>query len=99
MLEINLNLKKYCIETATKRCYNRLLSEYFRGKEGDSESEEKLALLQKALTRFDFSSLRSVHKDLAGKSSARIVLKDNGGNLPSIIIDGHPIDMESHLKK
>ncbi len=37
MLEIDLDLKKHCIETATKRSYNRLLSEYFRGKEGEEE--------------------------------------------------------------
>ena len=99
MLEVDLDLRKHCIETATKRSYNRLLSEYFRSKEGDSESEKKLALLQKALSRFDFSSLRAVHKELAGKSGARIVLTDNGGKPPGIIIDGRPIDMEHHIRK
>ena len=49
MLGIDLDLRKHCIETATKRSYNRLLSVLFRSKEGDSESEEKLYLLQKAL--------------------------------------------------
>ena len=99
MLEIDLDLRKHCIETAIKRSYSRLLSEIFRSKEGDSESEEKLDLLQKALTCFDFSSLRAVHKELAGKSDARIVLTGSGDNPPAIIIDGRPIDMEPYIRK
>ncbi len=99
MLEIELDLRRYCIETATKRFYNRLLSEYFRSKGGDAESEEKLALLQKALTCFDFSSLRTIHRELAGKSSARITLTDNSGSPPGITIDGRPVDTEHCIRK
>ncbi|MEZ4529026.1 MAG: hypothetical protein R2941_24200 [Desulfobacterales bacterium] len=101
MLTIELNLRRHCIETAVKRLHNRLLSEYFRSKGSDSESEEKLELLQKALNRFDFASLRTVHKELAGNSEARIVLTDNPGSppeiTPGITIDDRPIDMEAHI--
>ncbi len=99
MLEIELDLRKYCIETATKRFYNRLLSEYFRNKGGDAKSEEKLALLESVLTCFEFSSLRSSHKELAGNSHARITLLDHGDDPPGITIDGRCIDTKPCIKK
>ena len=92
MPEIELDLKTRCIETAAKRSYNRLLSEYFRTKGADRDTEKKLALLQKALSTFDFPYLRSTYKELAGNSDARIVLADTEDHLPGIIIDGRPID-------
>lgn len=99
MLEIDLDLRKHCIETAAKRSYNRILSELFRSKEGDSETEAKLDLLQNALTRLDFPSLRTAHKALAGKSGARVVLAGNGDDPPGILIDGRAIDMEPHIRR
>ena len=98
-MEIELDLRKHCIETAMKRCYNRLLSEYFRSKRGDTESEEKLALLQKALSCFDFSALRTIRRELAGESAARITLSGNGDSLPGIAIDGSPVNTENCLRK
>ncbi len=95
MPEIELDLRKYCIETAAKRLYNRLLSEYFRNKGEDAETEEKLLLLQKALRQFDFPALRTARRELAGKSSARITLTDNRGSMPGICIDGSPVDILS----
>ncbi len=93
MSEIEIDIRFHCIETAVKRSYNRLLYEYLRNKGGDVESEKKLDLLQKALTDFDFPSLRAAHKELAGKSGARVILTDTEGNLPGIIINGILIDM------
>lgn len=92
MLKIELDLRKHCIETAMKRSRNRLLSEYFRSKGGDTESEQKLALLQKALTSFDFLSLRTLHRELAGDSGARVILTDNGDSTPGITINGRIVD-------
>lgn len=92
MPEIELDLKKHCIETAIKRSYNRLLSEYLQSRVGDTESEEKLGLLQNALASFDFSFLRAVYGELAGNSKARIVLLENDNGLPGISIDGRIID-------
>ena len=98
MKEIVLDLRVFCIETATKRFYNHLLSEYFSNKKEDEESEKKLDMLQKAMTYYDFSSLRSIHKELAGKSNARIALINNTGNIPSITIDNRIIDMKAFIK-
>lgn len=94
MPKIELDLRKYCIETAIKRFYNLLLSESLRNRSSDAKCEEKLALLQNALTGFDFSSLRSVHKELAGNSNANIVLTESDGGLPGIAIDGRIIDVD-----
>jgi len=99
MLEIELDLRKHCIETAAKRLHSRLISEYFRKKGDDAESEEKLVLVQKALICFDFSSLRTVRTELAGKSNARITLTDNGGSIPGICIDGCPVDTKHCIRK
>jgi hypothetical protein len=98
-LEIELDLSNHCIETAIKRCYNRLISEYFRNGRGDSESEEKLALLEKALRCYDFSALRTVRRELAGKSNARITLTGNGDTLSGITIDGNRVNTKHCLKK
>jgi hypothetical protein len=99
MLEIELDLRKHCIETAIRRLYNRLLSEYFRNRGGNAESEKKLTLLQNALSCFNFSSLRTVYRELAGKSGARIILTDNGGSAPGITINGRPVSTEHCIRK
>ena len=95
-MEIVLDLRKHCIETAAKRAYNRLLSEVLRGRARDSASEAEL--LRDALTRLDFPSLRAAHKALAGKSGARVSLTDNGAGPPGITIDGRPVDMAPHIR-
>jgi predicted amidohydrolase len=98
-LEIELDLRNHCIETAIKRCYNRLISGYFRNGGGDSESEEKLALLEKALRYYDFSALRNVRRELAGESNARITLTGTGDTPLGIAIDGSPVNTKHCLKK
>ena len=99
MLEIELDLRAHCIETAVKRLHNRLVSEYFRSKGSNSESEIKLALLQKIMACLDFSCLRAAQKILEGKNEARVILKDVDSRLPVIMIDGHPIDLKPCIKK
>ncbi len=99
MKEIELDLNIHCIETATKRLNNRLLSKYFQSKGKDIDSEKNLELLNKALTCFDFSSLRTAHRELAGESNARITITDNNENPPGITINGRLIDMEPFIKK
>ena len=98
MPEIELDLSHHCIETAIKRAYNRMLSEYFSVKGGNVELEDQLALLQQALTTFDFSSLRAAHKELAGKNDSRITLKSDHPHPPTIIINDRLIDTDSFLK-
>ena len=99
MLTIKLDLKAHCIETAVKRLHNRLVSDYFRSRGSDFESEIKLALLQKAMTCLDFPCLRAAYKILEGKNDARVILKDVDGALPGIIINGRLIDLKPCIKK
>jgi hypothetical protein len=61
--------------------------------------EAKLELLQKALTTFDFSSLRGHNKTLAGNNDTRVVLMDDDRNLPMITINDRPIDLKPYVKK
>ena len=84
MTEIQLDLRKHCIETELKRCQNRLLSKYFKKRGDDSEFEKQLVVLQKDLTQFDFPSLRSTYKELAGNSEARIILTENPEGRPTL---------------
>jgi len=98
LLKIELDLRKHCIETAIRRLYNRFLSEYLQDRGDNPELEEKLTLLQKALKNFDFPSLRSAHRELAGESDARIALEDSDGSLPGITINGRPVDIERCIR-
>lgn len=98
MQQIELDLKRHCIETATLRYYNQLLSRYFQSKGDDADAEQKLILLQKVLAHFDFSALRTLHRELRGKSGAQVALTGNAGTM-GITIDGHPIDMKPCLRK
>ena len=92
MMEIELNLKHHCIETAINRLHNLLLTEYFKSRGSDSEAEAKLPLVKEAQKRFDFSFLRANYKELAGNSDARIVLTDNGKGMPGIAINDCHVD-------
>lgn len=98
-IEVELNLKKHCIETAIKRSRNRILSEYFRSKGDNTELEEKLNLLQEALSQFDFSALRTMYKELAGNSDSKVVLNGVGSGPPRIVMDGHVVDTLCCAKK
>ncbi len=97
MLKIELDLTTHCIETATKRYYDRLLSEYFRTKGENAALEEKLDFLQKVLKGFDFSALRNLHSELAGRSNVQVALVYDGNGLPSTTIEDRPIDIKSYV--
>ena len=93
MPEIDLDLSKHCIETAVKRAYNRLLSQYFQRGGAEAALEGKLALLQGALARFDFPALRATHRKLQAGSRARVTLRgQDGGGVPVLSVDGRPVD-------
>ena len=91
MIHIPLDLSRHCIETEVKRRFNCTLSDYFKEKGNRAEMEKEMELLRAALANFDFSYLRSCHKDLVGNSTARIELINNGGDLPVLTVDGRPI--------
>lgn len=98
MIRITLDLSRHCIETEIKRHHNRCISAYFRKKGTGQTLENKLEMLQDALTLFDFSYLRTAYKELSGNSIAPITLESDGRSLPILTIHGRPIDGRRHLK-
>lgn len=77
MVRIPLDLSKHCIQTETKRVYNRLLSTCLKpgtGPDSLAEQKQKLELLQQALETWDFAALRAAYPELAGDREAAVVL-------------------------
>ncbi len=80
-MEIKLNLKKHCVQTACKRQYEQALSRYFKTRGQDPGLESRIALLERALAELDFGRLRSQYPPLAGGTDATVVLTEKAGTL------------------
>ena len=88
-----LSLKQHCIETAIKKHYNALVSDYFKaGKDGAPHLEESIDILHSALETFDFGHLRSRYPELRGNSNAAVCLFRDESGRPRIAIDGETIE-------
>ena len=92
-MEIILNLKKHCIQTAVKRKYNQLISDYFKLKTPENTKiiESKISLLKKALEGLDFSWLRTTYPELQGGGEDKIIITDSADNKITISINGRVI--------
>jgi hypothetical protein len=87
-VELILDLKRHCIETAIRRRYDRALGAYFKEEDARCRLEKDIELLLEALETLDFSALRGTYRPLAGKTEAHVTLsRDLQGQL-SIHIDG-----------
>lgn len=73
-MQIDLDCSQHCLETATKRLYNQLLSQYFKTKEYKGLLETQIKMLKKSLESFDFPKLRSTYPELAGHDSGKVAL-------------------------
>lgn len=76
--ELEIALNGYCIETGSKRTYERLLGRYFRS----SISRQDRSILEKQiegitffLNHADFKCLRSQYPELNGARAMRVILK------------------------
>ena len=93
VIELELNLAKACIETETKRTYERLLREYLR-KSTPAQQKRVLARRIEALKIFlehaDFGYLRTNYAALRGQTSARVtlLLSDNPAETEIDLGDG-----------
>jgi len=85
---IKLDLSVHCIETETKRVYNKLLSKYFKEEDGREEIEEKIEILKYSLEKLDFQKLRSTYPELAGGNNSHILILNDGKGQPVIQING-----------
>jgi len=89
MVRIPLDLSKHCIQTETKRIYNRLLSTCLKPGAGpDTLAEQELGLLQQALETWDFAALRAAYPELAGSREADVALVTVPGGRLCISING-----------
>lgn len=79
-MEILLDLRHHCIETALKRRRNAAISRYFKAAENRLDLEAQIDMLGRALQTFDFSALRRRWPVLAGGSDypVRLVTSGNG---------------------
>ncbi|MBL0714213.1 MAG: hypothetical protein JJV98_10980 [Desulfosarcina sp.] len=89
-MKIRLHLGPYCIETAMRRQYSRLLAEYFHIEDAGARarSEKQIDLIGRALPALDFGRLRSRFKALAGGSDPEVWLAETADGRLELIVDG-----------
>lgn len=92
-IEISLNLKKHCIQTAIKRKYNQQISKYFKlnPTENTEIIESEISLLKEALEHLNFSWLRSTYPELQGGGEDKIIMAAGADNNITISINGRII--------
>lgn len=93
---IQLNLKRHCIQTEIKRCYNAAVAEYFRAGPSveQKDLERRIDLLHHGLKTLDFSSLRNRFPELRGGSDADVDITDSRDRGLTISINGVTIYAE-----
>jgi hypothetical protein len=88
-VELILDLRRHCIETAIRRRYDQALGAYFKEESSRPQIENDIELLLEALETLDFPALRGRYRPLAGKTETPVMLsRDPQGQL-SLNIDGH----------
>lgn len=92
-MEIILDLKKHCIQTAIKRKYNQLISDYFKLKTAENTEvfESEISLLKNTLENFDFRWLRAKNPELQGGSTDKIIIAACADKKITISINGRII--------
>ena len=91
IMKIRLDLSSHCVETEIKRLHNRSLSSYFKTNGSEKiRLETTIECLHQALTRMDFSRLRTAHPALAGSTTQEVALCIENDRL-RILVDGRPV--------
>jgi hypothetical protein len=75
---LTLDLSRHCIQTATRRCYEQRMAQYFRSEASRNALGQEIDLLQRALETLDFAALRSRWPALAGGMPVSIIMKAVG---------------------
>jgi hypothetical protein len=92
MIRIPLDLSSHCIQTETRRQYNRQLSICLKSPERDNDAEKKLVLLKTALETWDFSKLRAEHTALCGGRPHAVSLVGDDSGRCLLVLDGLTLD-------
>ena len=77
-VEIGININGFCIETGSKRTYQRLLGRYFDKSISVRDRailEEQIEGITFFLKHADFKCLRNQYPELNGERTIRLVLK------------------------
>ena len=91
--KIDLNLKKHCIETETKRLYNQSVLRYFDSDADRTGLEKRIEILEHALKTLDFSRLRSTYPALSGDHDGEVSYAVDDRGRAAIVIDGNPVEL------
>ena len=79
--QLTLDLSRHCIQTATRRCYEQRMAQYFRSEASRDALAQEIDLLQRALENLDFGALRSRWPALAGGMPVSIIMKAVGESI------------------
>lgn len=101
IIEIHLDLGKHCIQTAVKRKYNQLISDYFKLKAPEKTEiiESEISLLKEALEKLDFSWLRTTYPELQGGGANKIQIAVNPEKNITISINSRIIHATHQIHK
>ena len=103
-MEIPLTIEKHCIETASKRLYEKLMGRYFKKDISDKERaevENRVEALLFFLAHADFGVLRHQYPELNGSvknqvilnidlQGAKVHIRSRDQNLPVLFRPGIP---------
>ncbi|MDY6825395.1 MAG: hypothetical protein SWH68_16605 [Thermodesulfobacteriota bacterium] len=92
MAQIPLDLSDHCIQTETKRVYNRMVSRSLKSGDIDEATEAGIELLKEALETLDFPRLRSQHAALAGGGDDEVAISRNENDAIMVLINQEPVD-------
>jgi len=92
MEEIQLDLRRHCVETEIKKLYNLALGAYFRPGADKHSLEARIGFLTLALEGFDFPALRSRYPDLCGGGSQPVVLFEDIEGVLRLRVGELPVD-------
>ncbi|MCP3941492.1 MAG: hypothetical protein GY710_08430 [Desulfobacteraceae bacterium] len=76
-MEIIINISRHCIETASKKKYNSLISQYFNADTTDIEKsiiEKQIMALVYFLENADFSDLRNRYSKAGSLSTISVII-------------------------
>jgi hypothetical protein len=90
-MKIQLDLTIHCIQTEVKRRHEAAISRYFKSGKDRESIEAELVLLEKAISSFDFASLRSRWPELAGGDARLVFLFSDDSGLPCLRFDDRSI--------
>jgi hypothetical protein len=92
MEEIQLDLRRHCVETEIKKLYNLALGAYFKLGADKPGLEGRIGLLTLALEGFDFPALRGRYPDLCGGGWQPVVLFEDPDGVPRLRMGECPVD-------